>query len=113
MFIFLFKILFSKKFFHAKNVFSMYAKTTLVDPFWPNETLIDHFNIQNSGRKRFKCKCTDGKCKWSINIEETICKGKLGFIGDFVLWEWHFEFWFWAALNLVVMNLIKLIEPIN
>jgi len=30
--------------------------------------------LENSGRKRFKCKCADGKCKWSINIEETICK---------------------------------------
>ena len=41
--------------------------------------------IKNSGRKRFKCKCSDGKCKWSINIEETICKGNLGFMSDFVL----------------------------
>ena len=55
---------------------------------WPNGCQVAKLcNIKNSGRKRFKCKCADGKCKWSINIEETICKGKLGFIGDFVLWE--------------------------
>ena len=32
--------------------------------------------FQTSSRKRFKCKCKEGECKWTINTEEPMCEGK-------------------------------------
>jgi len=30
--------------------------------------------LVTSSRKRFKCKCKDGDCKWTINTEESMCE---------------------------------------
>lgn len=30
--------------------------------------------LVTSSRKRFKCKCNDGECKWTINTEESMCE---------------------------------------